>query len=211
MPSWVKGLWPCLQHLDLSHNEISLDAAACIAQMEWPRLQVLRMADWVDPAQDGAQLKTLLQSKWPALQELHMSSRRPRHEISCLLLDDRFYRNVSSCFYRLLPLHMAAAEWPQLNMLQLSGIGFTAREVANLAKGTWPLLQQLDLSSNNLTDSALEHLVRTGWPLLQSLNVSRNLLTAAAFTAFCNSKHYCLLGGGQWPYLDNFDASNQRV
>ena len=211
MSSLIQGSWPCLQQLDLSDTGVCMSAVSGLVSGPCPGLQELRVAQstwdiftWRATWGDWSLLHTLDLSHhndlqfcyltyggMPRLQKLYLNCVRSRHAHSSLY-------------------NLSLGDWPQLNTLQLRGNHVGCTEHKGVVKGKWPLLQHLDLSDNMLHDTALNDLAGAGWPFLQSLDLSRNCFDAAALTAFCNSKHFCLLGGGQWPHLSAFDASNQR-
>ena len=212
MSSLIQRSWPCLQQLDLSDTGVCISAVSLLASGPCPGLQELRVArctwdisTWQATWGNFSVLHTLdlshhndipfyhlAHGKMPQLQKLYLNCVRSRHAHSSLY-------------------NLPLGDWPRLNTLQLRDNHIGCPEHKKVVQGKWPLLQHLDLSDNMLSDTALDDLAGAEWPLLQSLDLSRNCFRVADLTAFCNSKHLCLLGGGRWPHLSAFDASNQRL
>ena len=72
------------------------------------------------------------------------------------------------------------ADWSRLGVIHLSGCKLEAWEVKKLVQANLPKLQCLFLAEASLSSACVSHLAKGHWPLLQVLDLSANKLDAEA-------------------------------
>ena len=99
---------------------------------------------------------------------------------------------------------LAAAHWPKLLSLDVSGNNLDSAAVARLAHGSWPVLEDLDVSSNKLDTAAISGLVKGAWPCLTMLRLSGPTVSDPAAPGG-------LEGANHWLMLETLDLICSRI
>ena len=191
--------WPAFTALNLRKNGFSAAALGQLVEAHWPMLQELDIS--FNQLQQGTGfMHQLAQSPWTALQELNISSNMLGVEdavhlgkLGCKQLTRlniaRCFRHLEAADVILAMRHLAAGEWPELKVLNVSDNSLSSQGIAELAKGKGPELQSLDVSFNNLewqcgyNEGQYQHDGRPGFvqalgTALQHLSLSCNALIA---------------------------------
>ena len=184
------SIWPSLTALYISNNSLSAASMKQLIEADWLNLQKL------DISQNNRQWcrkihNQLVQAPWTAVQDLDLS--RTPLEVSDALQLGKLGWNFSmlrlaGCFAHLADHdevqamhHLAAEEWLELKVLNVSENSLSAAGVAQLVKGDWRARRSLDISNQTESSSGhsarfVEELGKAQWPALQHLNLSLNHL-----------------------------------
>lgn len=191
----VSVSWPEMRRLYLRRSKLGSAGMAQLAQGRWPQLQTLAIAH---TGLDAAAVAHLMTGSWPLLKHLWLGQNADLDEKACGLLATAHWPNLRVLDLTGVKLNAACvhnlvqAHWPQLDMLMLEHTGVDADAIAELANAKWPLLTSLFLQDNAMGAQAMAQLVLAPFPRLASLTLCKNKLNAAA------AKH---LASSNWPLL----------
>ena len=148
----VDGDWHSLEDLTVSnfrmsnHLDMHMLSTGC-----WPRLRrlVLRGTSPYRPV-DSLAMKLLVQGQWSLLESLDLSlNKMPAPAMAYL---------------------GSSKNWPNLKNLELQKCSLNRPGIRHLASAQWPLLESLDLKGNtNMTGPVIAELCNADWPMLQLL------------------------------------------
>ena len=179
--------WPALTVLNISNNNLSVNALAELVQADWPGLQDLDVSanqktelddDRPWSKQGHGFFTQLAQAPWTGMQDLNISAN---------LLD---YEDA---------LCMSQLKWHHLTGLNICGSlkHLEADErfqiVRQMAMGTWwSQLKALDISDNGLPPSSMAELIWGELPQLQMLDLRGSISDAEDIVAVLNSSLHVL-------------------
>jgi len=160
----VGGKWSNLESLDLSKDDLRLEAYVWLGKSKWPTLRKLVLKD---PQQrlDNEMCRELTKAEWPLLQEL------------CL----DFIEINSECIDEL-----NVAKWPLLEVLKATGL--TPAATITLRESKWQNLKALYIEDWEGA-TAVEHWTHAIWPLLNKLSLGEAVVTSNIVVAIANFKH----------------------
>ena len=175
----VRGAWPALEDMDLSHNDLS-SAAAAPALAALSRHVGLRRLNITYCQLSAAGFKALAEASWPALTSLRAVNAQAAFD-GAHALDAAAAFTGFPALEELDLAHVALGEagaellprrhWARLKRLYLGVTRLGDAGVAALARGAWPALELLILISNDLcTPPTLED-ARRWAPLLAELRL----------------------------------------
>lgn len=151
-PTANKIEWPCLEHLDLSCNELDARAIQKLTKGSWPWLNTLIL---FDNTLDAAALSKLSKANWPHMRYLDLSGNRLKAD------------GISK---------LVKANFRKLEVLKIADTDLDSAAVPHLIKGRWSKLLVVDISTNKIDGTAITSLITADWPLLETLKMAYNEL-----------------------------------
>lgn len=162
-------IWPSLERLNLSNNQMDAEAITQLASASWPCLTALNLSC---TALSHAAFQQLCFGRWPALTDLNVSGNSLSNDSISLLA-----RPPGPA--------MQMIDWAaQLTVLDLSDSlrasegGLTASAVEQLSQTCWPRLTTLRLGQVSTDITAISHVVHGRLARVVSISHQRERLTS---------------------------------